>query len=187
MDNAASAPLTTGARNKMAATYGAILGVVYVVFTTLAYMMIANMITFYVITALSFVVSIVLIGVFIKLIRKANGGYLEFREAFGSAFVMVLIALFISNVYNLLYMYAIDPDVVVKMKESTLRMMENMKTPDEALDQTAEQFDKQIEKAKKIEVGAAVLQYFGSVLVASLFAIIPCAIVKKARPIFDNA
>lgn len=187
MDNAASAPLATGARNKMAATYGAILGVVYVVFTTVAYMMVANMITFYVITALSFVVSLVLVGIFVKAIRKANGGYLEFREAFGSAFVMILVAMLISHIYNLLYMHVIDPDVVVKMKDSTLRMMENMKSPDEALDQTAAGFDKQIEKAKNIEFGSAVLQYLGSVLVSSLFAIIPCAIVKKPRPIFDNA
>jgi len=187
MDNAASAPLTTGARNKMAATYGAILGVVYVVFTTVAYMMIANMITFYIITALSFIVALVLIGFFLKSIRKANGGYLEFKEAFGAAFVMVLVSMFISHIYNLLYMHVIDPDVMVRMKESTLRMMENMKSPDEALDQTAERFDQQIEKAKKIEIGSGVLQYLGSVLVACLFAIIPCAIVKKARPIFDNA
>lgn len=187
MEHIANAPLTTAVRNKMAATYGVIMGIVYMVLTTVSYMSVANMMVMWMLSASSLVVSLVLIGIFGKMIRKANGGYLEFREAFGAAFVMVLVAMFFSSVYNIVYLQFIDPDMMVKMKESTLRMMENMKSSDEQLDATAINFDKRIEDAKKIEIGSALLQYFGGVLVTCLLGIIPCAIIKKPRPIFDNA
>lgn len=187
MENTASASLTTAARNKMAATYGAILGVVFMVLSTVGFMGVSNIAMSWIVQGLSLVSMLVLIGIFLKIIRKANGGYLEFREAFGSAFVMLLVALLISQVYNVVYVRFIDPDVMMKMKDATLRWMEQMKSPDETIDATMERFDKQIADSKTFSVSGALFTYFGGLLFFSLLSLIPCAIVKKQRPIFDNA
>lgn len=187
MEQATSATLTTAARNKMAATYGAILGVVLMVLSTIGFMGVSNIAMSWIVQGTSLVGVLVLIGIFLKTIRKANGGYLEFREAFGSAFVMLLVALLMSQAYNVIYVRFIDPDVMMKMKDATLRWMEQMKSPDETIDATMERFDKQIADSKTFDVTGALFSYFGPLLFFSLLSLIPCAIVKKPRPIFDNA
>ena len=188
MENVANnEPLSVKARNKIAATYGLMLGIVFVILTTVSYMLMSNMMMFYVTSVFSLIIATVLIGIFVKMVRKANGGYLEFREAFGAAFVMLLVACLISYLYNILYIHVIDPDMMMKMKESSLRMMEGMNVPDEALDKAAADFDKRIEDSKNFNIGSALMGYFGPVLLYGIFALIPCAIVKKPRPVFDHA
>ncbi|MBX2904527.1 MAG: DUF4199 domain-containing protein [Taibaiella sp.] len=187
MEQATSAALTTAERNKMAATYGAILGVIYMVLSTVGFMGVSNIAMSWIVQGLWLVSMLILIGIFLKMIRKANGGYLEFREAFGSAFVMLLIAVLINQVYVVTYVRVIDPDVMTKMKDATMRWMEQMKTPDETIDATMERFDKQIADSKTFSVSSALFNYFGSLLFFSLLSLIPCSIVKKPRPIFDNA
>jgi len=177
--------LSTGARNKMALMYGAILGLIYVIMCTVSNMMINNMITFYVVKVVSYIIYMVLVGIFARMIRKANGGYIEFREVFGAAFIMLAVAGVMTFIYNYVYMYVIDPDFMNKMKDATLRMMENMKAPDESLDKTAQSFDKQIAEAKKFKPLQTILSLLGSIVLDCLFGLIPCAIVKKPRPIFE--
>jgi hypothetical protein len=97
----------------------------------------------------------------------------------------VLVAGIMGFLYNYIYMYLIDPDFMNKMKDSTLHMMENMKSPDEALDKTASEFDKQIAESKNLNIGKSLLGFLGGIVVDCLFGLIPCAILKKPKPIFD--
>jgi hypothetical protein len=183
MENTAT--LSTGARNKMAVTYGAILGLIYIVLTTVNYLTVANFILFYVMKLLSYVLFIVIVGIFARMIRNANGGFIEFKEVFGSIFLMVLVAGFMTYLYNYIYMYVIDPDLMVKMKDASLQFMEKSKATDEQLDKTASDFDKQIADAKKLNIGKSLLYFLGSVVLDCLFGLIPAAIVKKQRPMFE--
>ncbi len=182
MENTAT--LTTAARNKMAMMNGLLLGVIYVVLTTGVNLAVNNMMMYYLLKTLGYVAYIVLAGIFAKNIRKANGGYIEFREVFGAIFIMLLVAGTITYLYNHLYMYVIDPEFMNKIKASSLRMMEKApNVTDEMLDDAAAKFDKQIADAKNI--GKNFLYFLGGIMMDCLFGLIACAIVKKPRPIFE--
>ena len=107
--------ITTAERNKMAATYGLLLGIIYVIMTTGVNMMVGNFIGFYAMKFIVFVLYFVLLGVFAARIRKANGGYIEFKEIFGTVIVMILIAALINYLYNFIFLKYIDPAFMDKM------------------------------------------------------------------------
>ncbi len=148
-------------------------------------MMVTNMMMYSMVKGVAIILYFIALFVFARMIRKANGGYIEFREIFGAVFVMLLVAGFMTYLYNYLYMYAIDPDFMGKMKASTLNQLEKMPgITDEQLDEQAKRFDKQIEESKNI--GKSLLYFLGMLMFESLFGLIICAIVKKPRPMFET-
>ena len=178
--------ITTAERNKMAAIYGLLLGLIYLVLTTCTYMSSGSLMGFYGFTILAFLLYFVAMGIFAGRIRKANGGYIEFKDVFAAIIIMVFISCLISYVYNLVYMKYIDPAFMDKMKNTTIQFMEKNKVPDEQIEATISKFDKQTAEAKNATIGSMLLSYFEIVVFCSLFGLIVAAIVKKKRPIFDN-
>ena len=170
----------------MAAMYGLLLGIITVVLSTCGNMMVNNFIGFYATQVLAFIISVVMLGVFAARIRKANGGYITFKEVFGVVIVMVFIACFISLVYNIIYLKYIDPGFMDKVKASTIHFMEGKNIPDEQIDEAVKKFDKQMAESKNFNIGKTILAYFESCIFYCLFGLIVCAIVKKNKPVFFN-
>jgi hypothetical protein len=181
-----TAPLTTAARNKMALINGLILGLIYIIISTGVNLSVNNMIMYYALKTVSYIVYMILLGLFAKNIRKANGGYIEFREVFGAVFVMLLIAGSMIYLYYYLYMFVIDPEFMDKMKAATLQFMESSpNVSDDKLNETAETFDKQIAESKSLNIGKSLLSFLGIIVLDCLFGLIVCAIVKKPKPLFE--
>jgi hypothetical protein len=178
--------MSTAARNKMAMTYGVILGLVYMVITTGVNMAVNGMIMYFGLKALGYVLYMVILGLFAGRIRKANGGYIELREVFGAAFIMLLVSGAIVFIYNYIYMYYIDADFLNKIKASTIAFYEKSNVPDDKLDETAAAFDKQIADAKTLNIGSMLLNFLGGLVLDCLFGLVVSLIVKKPRPMFDT-
>jgi hypothetical protein len=166
----------------MAVNYGLLTGLIYLVITSAANLTVANMIMFYVVKLIGYILYFVIIGIFAARIRKANGGYIEFKEIFGAVFIMILIVATISYAYSFLYMFVIDPHFMEKIKAASLNFMENVKAPEAKIDETAKKFDTQMEESKHFSFKTNVLTLFGAYLLDSLFGLIVCAIVKRSRP-----
>ena len=178
--------ITTAERNKMAAIYGLLLGIVYMVLNTFTYMSAGSLMGFYGVTALAFVLYFVTMGILAGRIRKSNGGYIEFKDVFAAIIVMVFVSCLISYVYNFIYMKYIDPAFMDKMKNTTIQFMEKSKIPDDQIEETMRKLDKQAAKSKSFNIGDMLLSYFEIVIFCCLFGLIVAAIVKKKRPVFDN-
>lgn len=170
----------------MAAIYGILLGIIYMVLTTFTYMSAGSLMGFYGFTALAFILYFIGMGIFAGRIRKANGGYIEFKDVFAAIIIMVFISCLISYVYNLIYMKYVDPGFMDKMKNTTIQFMEKNKVPDEQIDEAMRKFDKQAADAKSFSIGSMLLSYFEMSVFCCLFGLIVAAIVKKKKPIFDN-
>ena len=84
-------PLTLAARNQMAAKFGALVGALYLILFTVVNMLVGNYIVYMLMKLMVYIIYLVIIGVLLSQVKKANGGYLEFREAFGAAFMIILI------------------------------------------------------------------------------------------------
>jgi len=174
--------ITSAEKNKMAAINGLLVGIIYIVITSAVNLMVNDMIYFYLLKFVGYMLYFVIIGYFASQIKKANGGFIEFREIFGAIFIMVLIASTIAYVYTYIYMYYIDPHYMEKIKAATIHFMEKMNTPADKIDETSRKFDDQLAESKKFGLGKNLLTLLGAFVVDSLFGLIVAAIVRRKRP-----
>jgi Protein of unknown function (DUF4199) len=179
--------LTTAAQNKMAAINGIVLGVAYVVFTLLSYIMVSSFLTYMGVKVLGYALSFVVMGMLLSRIKKANGGYLEFKEAFGRIFIMVLVGELIYLLFNAIYVTMIDPHFAEKLRDSSLAFMEHMKLPDAELDKKTQQMNEMIEESKHFSFLKNLWAYLGSALTDCVFGLLVALAVRKERPAMMNA
>ena len=177
--------ITVKQRNITALKYGLIIGVIYCVLFSVINLLMANIVIYNVMRAVVYIFYMTLIGVFLTQIKKSDGGFLEFKDALGAAFVMILVGSLIYFIYSYIYFEFIDPHFLEKMKVSVVTYMENKKVPDEAIESTVKKFDEEIADSKSFHLGKTLLGYFGFLVLDTLFAMIVCLIVKKQRPIFS--
>lgn len=173
-------------KNRMAALYGLLIGIIYIVITSVVNLKIDDMIMFYVFKTIGYIIYFIIIGYFARSIKRANGGFIEFKEIFGAIFIMILIAATISYVYNYVYMYYIDPNYMDKIKKASIDFMVKLNAPDDQIDATAEKFDGQMAEMKKFSLWKNLLTLSGAYVIDSLFGLIVAVIVRKKKPIVDN-
>ena len=175
--------LSTAQKNKTAAINGIILGIIYLIFTSIANAMVSNLIVFYAAKFIAYVLFFVIIGIMVTRIKKANGGYIEFKDVFGKIFVIILVSEIIYYIYMFIFYKYIDPAFMDKVKVSTVHFMEQMKMTDDKIEQATAGLDKTIADSKKFNLGNNILSFFGTLVVDSLFGLIVAAIVKKPKPV----
>lgn len=128
---------------------------------------------------LSFVIAMIFLLVMATQQRKAMGGFITFKEAFSAIFVSILIIAVLTNIYSLVYTNWIDPAYMEKMKNMTVSFSSNM-GGEEAADQSAMQFEEQMEK--KNSIGSILQGLAFTIILYSLFGFIVAAIVKRKKP-----
>ena len=176
--------MTIAIRNKMALKYGLIIGIIYLLLFTGINVLVGNYVMYLGMRCVGYILYMVLIGVFATQIKNANGGFMEFKEVFSVAFIMVLVAGIIYYIYTCVYFLYIDPHFMDKMKASTLVFMEKVGAPDDAIEKSMKKFDEEIASSKTLNIGNTLLYFLGFVIMDSLFAMVVCLIVKKTKPMF---
>jgi len=172
-------------RNKMALMYGALLGAIHVVVSTGANMTVDNMIIFNSSKFVAYLAYMIILAFLAVKIRKANGGYIDFREMFGAIFVMLLVAGFITYAYNYVYTTIIIPDFTERLTNASLKLLEDSKLADDVVEEKVQQLKEQMKSAQNMGFSRQMLNFLSTIVVDCLFGLIVCAIVKKPKPLFD--
>lgn len=172
-------------RNKMALMYGALLGMIHVVVSTGTNMTVDNALVLNLSKAVAYLMYMVILGFLAIRIRKANGGYIEFREVFGAVFVMLLVAGLITYVYTYLYTTIIVPDFTERYKNASIRMLESRNMTDDEMESSVKALEAQLAPVKDNVVARQLLNFLSTIVLDCLFGLIVCAIVKKPKPLFD--
>lgn len=166
--------ITTAEKNKMAALYGLILGMIYLAIYTACNIFVGKFLAFYVAKFVGYVLFFIIMGFLATRIKKANGGYIEFREIFGAIFIMILISEFIYMVYNFIYYKYIDP-----------QFMESFKIPDDKLEDANKSMDKAMAEVKTFNLLNNIKSYLSIIIMDSLFGLLVCLAVRKSRPVLE--
>jgi hypothetical protein len=195
MSNTEAAPFN---RFSVPVKWGILVGVISIILTTVNFLFIIEyypvflsvvssliyIILIYIIPiVLIYIISIVLYGVAGAQQRKAMGGYIDLKEAFQAIFIVILISSIISTIYGIVYVKLIDPSVMDVIKSNTLAFMERMNVPEEKLDQTAADFDREV--AQGFKPGRLLYSFARQLVVQSIFGFICALIVRKKRPVFS--
>lgn len=106
---------------------------------------------------------------------KANFGFYKFENAFMGALMVGLVSAVVVFAFNLIFMYAIDPDFDNVVKDQVMsaveERLENANMPDEEIDKIMSQQETQFEKNKGL-MGKVKQTGFGLVWYAILGLII---------------
>lgn len=148
-----------------------------------------SFITFYVLMILvSFVIPVVLYCIFSVRMRRANGGYWNFKEALQSIFIMLAVTVLVSNLGTVAFNAAV-PSLQEEMLDNSLNLtiesMESFGAGDEAVDEAVAKIEMQRDSIGDISFGQVFRGLFISFLLYFVLALILAAIFKKEKPVFE--
>jgi hypothetical protein len=172
-------------KSKTALTYGIIGGIAVIVFTLLLYIGGLELYTSplaYVAIAIPIVVA-VLGGVKEK---KLQGGYLSFKQALATVFLILVIISLLSTLFSHLLLNVIDiPFREALMQDQQIRMekfLTKMGAPQESIDKALDD----INNPANYTIGKIFLGFLMYCIIWFIVSLIIAAIIKKKRPEFEN-
>jgi hypothetical protein len=160
--------------------FGLLAGIVKIVLSTIQYQFfLGNWIGTMLFSLLSLIVGIGIMCLSATNQRKAMGGYISMKDAFQSIFIVILIMVVFSTIYDWIYLSYIDPSMMDKLKDSSISFAQKMGAPEEKLDEMAKQFDEQAKDKANIKNMSLGLLY--QIIMYSIVGFI-CAAVIKRKP-----
>lgn len=163
-------------------TYGLIMGFVFALMTTYAYSVdLSFLVKPWLIVVYFFLV--VLIGILsISAAKKGLGGFISFKDAFSTYFLVIVVGFLISSLISLLIFNVIDPGAQEEIKQMSIDkvtdMMENFDIPQENIDEAISK----IEAENTFSFMNQIKNYFLSLAIYSVFGLLLAAIMKKKNP-----
>lgn len=134
----------------------------------------------------SLIISIGLLVFFLKQYRSASGGFISFRDAFLFGFITLLVAGFISTIFNFLFVQFFDPAYMKNIMEAQKDWMENYLSGKMSDDQIQTQLDA-VEKQINVTPLKQMLKGLAfSVVFSAIVSLIVGAIMKKNPDVFDD-
>ncbi len=162
---------------------GILIAVIKIVFSTVSYQFflgswgITMLISF-----VSFILGVILLCITGIQQRKAIGGFIDIKQAFQAIFIAALIVVLANFSYDFIYTKYVDPDMMDKIKESSIMAAERWGAPQEKLDDMSEEFEKQ--SMEKMSFGKQLLSLGTMIVWYGIVSFICAAIVKKNKPAY---
>lgn len=174
--------LEPNSKYAIAIRYGMMTGFISMFLTTVSFLYILkwNYIAFLVASFFMFITPFVFYGIAATRQKKALGGYISIKDAFQVIFIVVLISLAISTVYGLIYNKYIDPDFMVRMKEAMVGFFEQIKMPQDKIDEVVKNMDEASTTASS--ASKIIYSFAQAIILQSIFGFIVALIVRKEKP-----
>lgn len=162
--------------------FGLILGFILALMTTYAYSVdLSFLVKPWLIVVYFFLV--IILGIFaISSAKKGLGGYISFKDAFSTYFLVIVVGFLISSLISLLIFNVIDPGAQEEIKQLSIDkvtdMMENFDVPQENIDEAIAK----IQDQDTFSFVSQIKNYFISLAIYSVFGLLLAAIMKKKNP-----
>lgn len=164
---------------KNGVTFGIILGVFSVLFTTAIYVIDLKLFTSWWIGISSLVISITIGVILVSKTKKQLNGVLPFKDAFTVYFIAALIGTVISAVYNYVLFNLIDPEAKETIKEITMKytaeMLEKFGTPAAQINETMQK----LSETDNYSIGNMLFGLAIALVFQAIFGLILAAIFKS--------
>ncbi|WP_434035383.1 DUF4199 domain-containing protein [Formosa sp. 4Alg 33] len=166
----------------MAATYGIYLAILLSAITIIAYVVDLEILTSMWVSAGVFIV-IIVFGIFSTAkAKKAQNGFITFKDAFTAYFATVVIGVIISTLVSIIIFNFIDPDVADFLKQQIIEkstgMMESFGAPQEQIDIAIAEMEKQ----NQFAIGNQLKSLAFSIIFYCIVGLIIAFAMKKTDP-----
>lgn len=167
---------------KNGVTFGIILGVISVLFTTAIYIVDIKLFTSWWSGLVSIAISIAFGVVLMSKTKKDLKGVFVFKDAFTVYFIAALIGTIISTAYNYVLFNFIDPGAKETLKEITMKMTSDMMTKFGATADQMKESLKQMAESDNYSLGNMVMGMAIVLVFQAIFGLILAAIFKSKSP-----
>jgi hypothetical protein len=163
---------------KNGVTFGIILGLFSVLFTTAIYVIDLHLFTSWWIGIVSIIIAITIGVVLVSKTKKQMGGNITFKEAFTVYFIASAIGSFISTFFYYILFNFIDTQAKETIKEITLKytadMMEKFGAPAASVNETMQK----LAQTDNYSLGNLMLGFAVGLVIQAIFGLILAAIFK---------
>jgi tetrahydromethanopterin S-methyltransferase subunit B len=170
------------AMRKNSMNFGVILGLTLVVLTTLMYAIDINTFT----SSWAGIVTIVIITGFGAVAaskqKKANGGFLSFKESFTCFFITVVLGVFISTLYSILLFNFIDPEAKTVIMENLIKKTIGMMEKFGAKPADINAMSQEMQKTDSFGLWGQLKGFLFNIILYSIIGLITALIVRRERP-----
>lgn len=166
-------------------TYGVISGILLILLAVMLY--VAGVKWFvHPVSFLAFLIPIVVAVLGGLAHKKANGGYLEFKDALKTVFTIFVIGSFMSMLFYYVLLNYIDVPFRQALAQESAAVAEKMM---EKFNMPQDQIDKAVAETlngNSFSFGKQFLNFALGTILWFLFSLIIAAIIKKKKPMFDE-
>jgi hypothetical protein len=165
--------------------YGLYLGLISVAFSVAVVVIDYTLLQETAVSLIPFVLTIAILVIAGRDLKEKQGGYLSFKEAFLSSFIIYAIAGAIIVVYQILLFNVFAPEIAeYRQKETTNQQVAVL----EMMGMSDEEIDRAVAESQETNFFSPlwlIFQYFGNLLWGLVICAIIAAIVKKNKPEFE--
>lgn len=165
--------------------YGLYLGLITVAFSVAIVLIDHSLLQETAVSLIPFVLTVAILVIAGRDLKAQQEGYLSFKEAFLSSFIIYAIAGAIIVIYQILLYNVFAPEIAESLQKETLNQQvavaEMMGMSDQEIDQMAAE----AQETNIFSPGWQLVAYGGSLLFGLAIAAIIAAIVKKNKPEFE--
>lgn len=165
--------------------YGLFLGITIVVFTAAIFLIDYQLLQNPFFASIPFIINVAVLFIAGYELRKKNGGYLTFKDALLSTFIIYAISAFIVMIYTVLQYNVFTPEIAAELQRETLNQQvvvwESFGMSDEEIDQAAAE----MENRNIFGLTWQLLGLAGNLVFGFVISLIVAAIVKKKQPEFS--
>lgn len=165
--------------------YGLYLGLITVAFSVAIVLIDYTLTQQTTVSLIPFVLTVTILIIAGRDLKEQQGGYLSFKEAFVSSFIIYAIAGAIIVVYQILLYNVFAPEIAENLQKETLNQQVGVW---EIMGMSDEEIDEQVAAMQDRNIFGPTWQliaYAGSLLFGLIIAAIIAAIVKKNKPEFE--
>ncbi len=165
--------------------YGLYLGLITVAFSAVIVLIDYSLLQETAVSLIPFVLTIAILVIAGRDLKEQQGGYLSFKEAFLSSFIIYAIAGAIIITYQILLYNVFAPEIAEGLQKETLNKQVEMGEMMGMSDQEIDQMAADVQEKNLFGPTWQLIAYAGSLLFGLVIAAIIGAIVKKNKPEFE--
>ena len=162
--------------------FGIILGAILSFITAASYAIDISFLLKPWLMGVNFLLVIVLGVIAISSVKKLMDGFISFKDAFSTFFMVIVVGFLISTIVAFLIFNVIDPEAKEVLKQMSIEkvteMMEKFNVPEEALDEAIAK----IEETDSFSLVSQIKNFFITLAMYSVIGLIVAAIMKKKNP-----
>ena len=164
---------------KQAVKFGLIIAAISIFSMMMIYAIDIALMVSWISIVVSFLISMIITVIGVISVKKIQQGFISFKEAFVTYFLISLVSILIYNAFNILLFNVIDPDLKTEIKEITIQkteqMLENFNTPEDAIEQALDK----IRETDQFSMWKTIQNIFIALLFYAIIGLIVAAIVKR--------
>ena len=162
--------------------FGIILGAILSFITAASYAIDISFLLKPWLMGVNFLLVIVLGIMAISSVKKLMDGFISFKDAFSTFFMVIVVGFLISTIVAFLIFNVIDPEAKEVLKQMSIEkvteMMEKFNVPEEALDEAIAKID----ETDSFSLVSQIKNFFITLAMYSVIGLIVAAIMKKKNP-----